>query len=264
MINSIYDEDKQLVVNKNNIKLQLINMFAYGVPLSVKIGISDLITIDKFEVDKTYYLLTDEAIEIKVKLFSEKKEIVSDKVFTVFRFVSEDFYKLLHNNIRTVLQTVNFKTYIVGAGNQLDYFILGLRKKALMMTLDNNLIAISKSIFSAFSKEPIDFKDEILTYKKINDISHLKQNYYTILTGNKYPITEKGLGLAHYMPFVTNADVKGLNNFITPRLELNGVVTHLSIGDIISIEDNKYAIIEKEIFIYNGKEQVFLVAGDYK
>jgi len=261
MIIGIFDLNNNQIARQTDIKVLIKRQYIYGLPLELHIGIKN--PSISFDLRKKYKVVTEKWGDIKMLMYSTYKDVVGMDIIQFYKFIHPEFESLLDNTFPNEMSlfSVSFKEYIKELDNQFDYFVFGLRKKGLFMSLNNKGLPEQKHTFKALYETPKEIKDEVYSVGFIHDFQLKAQNYYTILDTGEVIRTFNGKSIPQYLPFATKEDINGLDTYIIPKYELKAPVSDFEIGDIVNIYDDRCVIMEKEVFRYKTNEQTLLVAG---
>jgi len=196
------------------------------------------------------------------KIYSKELE---EMPFFVYVFMIKQNSDIANNRIpneRSVF-SISLKDYIRERNNQLSFIIHNLRKKGLLLAIDNDTKETKQfHIQEKLQSKPkeINLTDFFIT--KLEDETVAKRfNYYTIIEGMKYPRTSKGKGIPYYIPFLTQEEINGLNTYLVAKYEMKTDIAPLETGDCILMEKERFVIMEKEFFGFNGKFVTNYVLG---
>jgi hypothetical protein len=261
MIIAIFDMNNNPIASQTDVKVLIKRQYIYGLPLEFHVGVRN--PSISFDLRKNYKIITEKWGDIKMLMYSSYKEIIGNDIIQFYRFIHPVFESLLDNTLPNEMSlfSISFKEYIKELDNQFDYFVFGLRKKGLFMSLNNKGLPEQKHTFKALFGEVKEIKDEVYAIDLISDFSLKAQNYYTILDTGEVVRTHNGKNIPQYLPFATKEDINGLDTYIIPKYELKAPVSNLNIGDIVKIYNDRCIIMEKEVFRYKTNEQTLLVAG---
>jgi hypothetical protein len=239
------EDKKTLICDDKTMLLQETDLHTYDVPLSIKITLKN----SKPELKKgnKYYLFIFNIKQpVMLYLYEINKKVIAENVYNEYIFIHKEFYILLTNQVvptSTEILGIKFKQVSLQGETQFAYFMNSLRKKGMFLSLDENLKLKGMFVNNAFmiKGKKVDVGNRFLL-KDIRNNSNYKKNYYTILPNGKYASTKNGLGNFYYLPFATENDIKGLDVYLFPLLQIETNNTETMLGDTISFNNETYVI----------------------
>jgi len=260
MLIAITDLNNNTIVDNTFIKVLIEKQFCYGVPLEIRVGIP--IEVDKLKNGNVFNLLFDDIPPLTLTLLDSYSDYIDNKQFQFYSFIHTPFDKIVKNifPINSSVFGVKFDRYIIGLKKQLFYFTQGLKKKGVILTLDNDYKVVNKHLMSAsFDIQKID--KNFYSVKDIISNNYRKKSYYTFDNNQVLSVTKNTIDLPNFLPFHNSQDIQGLSNYLLPRFELFGEYSKYKIGDKILIDNIKGVVMEKESFTYLGKTKTHLIIG---
>ena len=263
MVTSVVDpRESNTLIKDENIIYWLEKRFIYGTSQILEVGTeTDFFLTPKEE----YELFFNDMPSGKYTLHKTYSKELEKVPFTVYVFMSKENSDILNNlvpNEREIF-SIPLKNYIRERNNQLSYIIQNIRKKGLLLTVNNDTKKTEQyHVQENINNEPVELNltDFYITEYE-DDIVAKRYNYYTIIANNKYPRTTKGKGIPKYIPFATQEEINGLNTYLVAKYELKTDISALTTGDNIVLENENAVIMEMEFFGFNGVFTTNYIAG---
>jgi hypothetical protein len=258
LVNSIFNKDvTEIILSEKDIIFQHNKSYVYGVAINIQVGTRKQVQIKK---DDVVSILLENGNIIKLVLHNKDYENIDGDVFSRYTFLEEKFSMMINNKVDTTenFLSISFEDYLENANNQLEYFIFNLRKKNLLLSINEDGITTKSHLKTLMLKD--EKKIENLIYSDI-EYNNIMKNFYTILDNGDVVSTKKGIGVSRFLPFSNSDDITSLDSFLVPKFELKGISSNLSLGDKIVILDEKTIVMETEIFFYKGQQTVVVTSG---
>lgn len=248
MITGIATLSKEDIIPNEAIKYRREHEYCYGVPYLAEIGIRTSVSLKSGDEVLLYDSKHD---PIEVKLLKVHTEAIEQTPVEIYTFVDKLFFDLLNSSLPETREvfSVSLNDFIIGSEGQLDYLILGLRKKSLFFALESKK-AKQLHVKEVSSGEAIQLSLNDYRVQKLEDQNH-KPNYFTLLDDGSVAQTSNGKGAHIFIPFLTKEEISGLDVFLVPEIMLKtSFETSLKIGDVVDIEKEIYVVMEVEKFGY--------------
>ena len=256
------EEDNTLIKDENIIYWSE-HRCCYGTPQTLEIGVE----VDYLlELDGDYDLYFNDQPKGSYRLHRTYAKELEEVPFIVYVFMTKESSDILNNltpNERSIY-SISLESYIKENNNQLSFLTFELRKKGLILTTDFETKASKQfHIQERLQSEPIDINLTDFFIQKTEDkITAKRFNYYTIIDGSQYPRTTTGKGISKYIPFLTNEEITGLNNYLVATHEIKTDISHLVVGDCLVIDGKKLVAMESDFLGYNGTFVTTYILGE--
>lgn len=260
MVSNIVSIDNKIIVDTDNILYRLEKSFIYGVSLEIWLGTS---TEFGLVIGEEYQLYFNDKDSAFFTLTEKATETIDIQPLKIYKFVKKLNHQLKNNTLPNNASafSVSLKEYITEKENQLKFIMFKLRCKSLCLVNDKGTLEpIQKHIMELLMTQPIEDKNNY-DVKVLEGKTVRKLNYYTILEDGSYPRTKYGLGTPKYIPFASKEEIKGLDNYIMPKFELNTDMSILETGNTVIVNDTKCVVMEKEEFNYGNTFATTLICG---
>jgi len=260
MLLGITDIKGNTIIDNTIVKTIIERQIAYGNPLELNVGLS--INVPELKVGNSYVLVFDDLPNLTLTLYASYSDYIDDKEIQYYTFVYSPFDKILKNEIpvNSSIMSIKFDKYIIGLKKQLKYFTQELRKKGLILILDNEYMPKQVHLMTAtFNLNKID--KNVYSVKEIEAKKYRHKAYYTFNDKQVLYKTKNNIDLPAFIPFHNSQDIQGLSNYLLPKYELFTEYSNYKIGDKIEINNEKCVVMEKEVFVYLGKYQTHIILG---
>jgi len=253
------------VLSTLHIKYVFVSGDIYAIPSGIEVGVKEYeFDADSFEIGMEYDLITKHNTKITLTL-SEivHKSRVDTEVCSAYRFMDKEAYNLKYNLYPPTQKAygVKLSNYIVGSNKQFDIAIWGLRKGGLHLYCDSN-----------FKVSPIHIKEhqssEDMAISNITNSVKLRghptrKNYGSVEDNGSVGYSQKGNGVALYIPTLKASDIKSLDSFIEPKyiIQSSSDNLHLDLGQGVLYKKEKYCIMKKNTIYYKHYTKTLLELG---
>lgn len=264
MITSVVNkEEDSTLIKDEDIIYWSEHRYIYGTPQTLEVGVET----DYFlELNKDYDLYFNDQPKGSYKLHRIYAKELEEIPFIVYVFMIKDSSDILNNLIpnERSIYSIPLKTYIKERNNQLEFLTFELRKKGLLLTTDfDTKLSKQFHIQERLQSEPVDINLTDFFIQKLEDLTIAKRhNYYTIIDGLQYPKTKTGKGISKYIPFLTNEEIAGLNNYLIATYEIKTDISPLVVGDCLKVDDKKLVVMESDFLGYNGSFVTTYILGE--
>jgi len=253
-------------IDRKDVRYSRVLSYIYGNPLTVEIGVLHF-DIKSLTIGKEYQLTLriDRTINLVYAGISKHPMMIGQHT-TQLIFMYKDFWKMEHNlypHTQSVLG-IPLKHWVEGGKNQLEVFILEMRKKGLHLALDDNFKPKTQHSSEYKGMSPLYFPK---TKNKIKEIklTPRKRNYCVIEPVEQYAQTKNGYGLPILLVGEKKDVIKGLDTFIKPKWEIEFYFESnwkINIGKCVMFKQKKYCVMEKNSFFSKRKEAMIYILGE--
>lgn len=254
--------DNSSIIKKDSIKYTYVDSFIYGNPFLLEIGVLHF-EIGDLVIGKNYKLTTRHGDVLSLVFCGTSKfQRFSDQNTTQLEFTFGIIYKLENNLLssKAIALGEKINTYINGGKNLYNTFMFQLRKKGLCLGVSASNSPTKRHI-SSYLNANSNYLPKPIKIKHIDSRRSLKSNYCSTEL-DVYSKTKKGHGLPILLVHESKVEIKNLNNFISPKWELEYTSSvSVNIGDSAVLKKIKYIVMEKKTIYKSEYTKTILVLG---
>lgn len=261
MILNVSTKNGSIVVDRNLITAVIEEQNCYSTPLILKIGVE----VDYVELDigSDYKILYETWTEVTLKYLKSEVDFIGNRKINYMYFVHSDFFNILSNIVplNSMVDNVKFEKYINGLSKQLEYFIFEIRKKGVVLTIDNSKDFYTKHITEMIFNKECKELSEVISIKSIYSNANKKNSYYSI-DMSKIKVTKNTKNFNSFIPFSKEDEIIGLSTYLIEKYEVySDDILSMNIGDMFKVNDEKCVVMNKNTFWYLGATKSNSILG---
>jgi len=255
------------ILSAKDITYAYVNGYIYDIPFIVELGaIEHRIDAEKLIIGEAYTIVTayGKTIELTLSEINPHPNTITNQIDTAYIFMHKESYNLKYNLYKPEdnVWGISLKKYIIGGKNQLQIAIFELRKKGLILAIDENF-----KIIQRHSKEYEGDDDKYIAEPEIEKKIHSmrsRKNYASIEGDGTKANTKRGSGRPYYIPAISKNEINGLNTLLDPKYIIQA--THenitINIGAGIIHKETKYCVMEKNTIYIKSKVKTVITLGE--